>query len=221
MIEKLATLPKQLRINAGEQKTLIVSSLETCTISLEADASLTLIAILSQGWEEKQVITFNLDGQQSSLNFIALILAKDENNFPFETISNHNNVSTHAACYVRSAMFDKSSINYKGMLIIPKKSQITDSYLAHHSLMLSEKAKVVTVPCLEIEADDVSAGHAATIGRVDEDLLFYLSSRGISKEQARDMLIRGFIEADIDKIDSEEARQIVLKEVQDKLECLI
>lgn len=221
MIEKLATLPAEITVKANEHRTIIVNSLETSVITLEADASLNLIAILSEGWEENKVITFNMEGKQSSLNFLALILAKDQNAFPFETISKHNTTNTHAACYVRSAMFDSSSINYKGILVIPKESQITDSYLAHHTLMLSEKSKAVTIPSLEIEADDVQAGHAATIGRVDDELLFYLTSRGIDKTQATDMLIRGFIEADIDKIDSEEARKVVLEEVQDKLECLI
>lgn len=221
MIEKQAQLPSEITIAAGEHKTLIVNSLENSTISIAADATLNLVAILSEGWDDKRIITFNLEGKESSLNFVALILAKDENAFPFETISNHNTTNTHAACYVRSAMFDKSSIDYKGMLVIPKTSQITDSYLSHDSLMLSDKAKVTTIPSLEIEADDVSAGHAATIGRVDDELLFYLASRGIDKEQAKDMLIRGFIEADIDKIDSEEGRKLVLEEVQEKLECLI
>lgn len=210
-----------INIAAGEHKTLIVNTLETSEINLEADASLSLIAVIHEGWEENKILTFNLLGKNSSLTFIALILAKGNSSFPFETISNHKNTNTSAACYVRSAMFDSSSINYKGILIIPKTSQITDSYLAHHSLMLSDKAKVVTIPSLEIEADDVKAGHAATIGRVDDELLFYLTSRGISKAEANDMLIRGFIEADIDKIDSEEARKLVLAEVQDKLECLI
>ena len=89
MIEKLATLPIELTITAGEHKTLIVNSLETSTITLESGATLNLIAILNKGWEENRVITFNMKGKESQLNFLALIIAKNENSFPFETISNH------------------------------------------------------------------------------------------------------------------------------------
>ena len=221
MTEKLETLPAKLTIEAGQQKNIIVNSLETSEINVEADASLNLIAVLSEGWDENKILTFNMLGKESSLNFVALIMAHDAHKFPFETISNHKNTNTHAACYVRSAMFDQSEIDYRGILIIPKTSQITDSYLTHHTLMLSDKAKATTVPSLEIEADDVNAGHAATIGRVDEELLFYLTSRGLTKSAATDMLIRGFIEADIKEIDDQEARDMTLEEVQQKLECLI
>lgn len=176
-------------------------------------ANLTFIATLKKGWEEVQKLNFQFEEESATLTFLAFIIAKENETFPFETISTHQAPHTNAFYYVRGAMLDRSQVNYTGYLIIEKGAQMTDSYLAHHSLMLSKDAKVVSIPSLEIEADDVKAGHAATMGRVDEDLLFYLESRGIDKQAGTDMLIKGFMEADLQKIPSEEIRLALSEEI--------
>lgn len=201
----------------SKEEITVVHTLKTEDIHVPANTRLTYVALLQEGWEEKQTLNFHCDGENSEVNFVALILAKGEQNFPFETISNHSVPHTNAYYTIRAAMFDKSRVDYRGQLNIRKKAQLTDSYLAHHSLMLSKNAKVTTIPCLEIEADDVKAGHAATIGKVDEDMLFYLATRGIGKEEAQHMLIQGFMEADLKKIPDEKIQQQLVKEIE---ECL-
>ncbi|MDA1061123.1 MAG: SufD family Fe-S cluster assembly protein [bacterium] len=205
------TLPKELTID--QTQTITVGQIQTSDIVIKQNAELTLVALLTKGWSEIQKLNFHLEGENSKVTFIAIILARDEETFPFETISNHSVRNTNAYYYIRSAMFDKSMIDYKGNLIMKPEAQITDSYLAHHTLMLSKDAKVNTVPSLEIEADDVKAGHAATIGNVDEDMIFYLESRGINKKQGQEMLIRGFLEHDLKKIPNEEVRTKLALEI--------
>ena len=221
--EFLKQLPPKLQISASGagmfDQIILTDSLNTSDIHIPSDTRLTFIALLQKGWEETQVLNFHCDGQNSKINFIAFILAKDSETFPFETISNHTVPNTNGYYTVRGAMFDKSQVNYRGQLNIRPKAQITDSYLAHHTLMLSEDAKVNTIPSLEIEADDVKAGHAATIGKVDEDMLFYLTSRGISKKEAEQLLIQGFIEVDLKKIPDEEIQKILATEIENSL-CL-
>lgn len=215
--EYLKTLPAKLEIEANGEQIILTDSLNQSDIHIPENTHLTFIALLQKGWEEKQTLNFYCDGQNSSITFLAFILAKNSEQFPFETISNHTVPHTNAYYYVRGAMFDKSQVNYRGQLNIRPKAQITDSYLAHHSLMLSKDAKVVTIPCLEIEADDVKAGHAATLGKVDEDMLFYLNTRGIDKNEAQHMLIQGFMEADLKKIPNEEIQQLLAKEIANAL----
>lgn len=192
----------------------VVHTLKTADIHVPANTRLTYVALLQEGWEEKQTLNFYCNGENSEVNFLAFILAKDEQSFPFETISNHTVPHTNAYYTIRAAMFDKSRVDYRGQLNIKPKAQQTDSYLAHHSLMLSKDAKVNTIPCLEIEADDVKAGHAATIGKVDEDMLFYLATRGIAEKEAQHMLIQGFMETDLKKIPNEEIQQQLAKEIE-------
>ena len=111
-------------------------------------------------------------------------------------------------------MFDQSEVDYKGNITIKPKANLTNAYLAHHTLMLSKNAKTHTIPSLEIQADDVKAGHAATIGNVDEDLIFYLESRGLDKKSAQNLLIKSFMENDIKKIPDKKIQTILKKEIK-------
>ncbi len=79
------------------------------------------------------------------------------------------------------------------VVVIPKHAQLTDSFVSQDFLMLDSSASVDALPSLEIEADDVKAAHAATISCLDEEKLFYMTSRGMSKMQARDLIVEGFL----------------------------
>ena len=215
--EFIGTLPPTLKIPANKENIIITDYLQNSTITVSKGSNTTLIAFLKKGWADLQKLHFNFEGENSTLTFLAFIIGKDLEKFPFETISNHNIPHTNAYYYVRCALFDKSEVDYTGNLIIKPKAQLTDSYLAHHTLMLSKHAKTRTVPCLEIEADDVKAGHAATIGRIDEDLTFYLESRGLDKNHSLELLIKAFMQTDLQKIPSEEIRQVMAHEIEASL----
>lgn len=214
-VANLKTLPKKLTIN--QTQILITNSLQTSDIIINENANLTLVALLKKGFHEPQKINFHLKGENSQVTFLGLIIGRNDEKFHFETISNHTVPNTNAYYYIRAAMFDRSEIDYKGNLIIKPKAQITDCYLAHHTLMLSRDAKTNSIPSLEIEADDVKAGHAATIGKVDDDMIFYFQSRGIDKKQAQEMLIQGFLENDLKKIPNEEAQKTLTQAIADLL----
>ena len=213
----LSSLPSSLTVVAGEEKTILVSQLENCEITVEKDAKLTLISYLTEGWEETKKLRFVLKGEAAKVLFLCIIFGEKEENFPYETESEHIGRSTEGFYHTKSVLGGKAKIDYTGNLIIPKSGQLADTYLSHDSLLLSKDAKVGSVPCLEIEADDVAAGHSATMGRVDEDMLFYLRTRGLNPETAKRMLVQGFLASDLDKIDSEEIRQLLEQEIEKAL----
>ncbi len=213
----IGKLPQTLTLDANSSPILVTDEIQTSNITIKKDTNVTIVAILNKGWEELCKLNFNFEGEDSTLTFIAFIIAKDTEKFPFETISNHETERTNGYYYIRAAQFDKSIVDYRGVLVIKPGAQITDSYLAHHTLMLSKNAKTYTVPSLEIEADDVKAGHAATMGKVDEELLFYLQTRGVNKSEAEEMLIQSFMETDLEKIPDEEIRKILAEEIEKSL----
>ncbi len=217
MLEIISTLPHEINLNANEKKYIFVSKLAVSEINLAENSELTLIAILEEGWEENAVINFNYLGQHSKCRFIGLVIGRENNKFSFETLSNHSVKNTEGYYYIRAALFDKSAVNYKGNLIMKKSAQLTNAYLSHHTLMLSKDAKNDTVPSLEIEADDVKAGHAATVGKVDEELVFYLESRGLKEEDAKKILIKAFMEKDLEQIEDQEIRESISQELAKKL----
>ena len=88
---------------------------------------------------------------------------------------------------------------------------MTEAFLRQNILLLGEDAKATAVPELEIETDDVKASHAATVGQIDKEQLFYLTSRGISQGVATKMIVEAFLEEVLSQIDSKEAEKIRVK----------
>ncbi len=196
---------------------IITNSLKNDTIKVAKNSQTTFIAMLKKGWNKPIKIVFDFNGENATLNFIAFIIGTKQEKFSFETISNHNVPRTNAHFSIRAVMFDQSEVDYKGNITIKPKANLTNAYLAHHTLMLSKDAKTHTVPSLEIQADDVKAGHAATIGNVDEDLIFYLESRGLDKKSAQNLLIKSFMENDIKQIPDKKNQKILIKEIENSL----
>lgn len=192
-------------------KVQIVEKLENSKI--EVDDELLYIAILDKGWKGKKIINFEFKNRNSRLNFFTFILGKNNQSFQFETISDHKAEDTYAHYSIRGALLDKSKIDFKGNIKVNKKAQNADTYLANHTLMLSDLAKTKTIPCLEIEADQVKAGHAATIGKVNDDMMFYLKSRGIDKKTGQDILIKGFLSTDVKLIPDKETRDLITQKL--------
>lgn len=199
-------------------KLTITDKIATQTIKVKKDQTLTYVALLAKGWEKTQRLTFEFNEENATLHFLAIMIGRNKEKFPMETLSLHKNRNTKAYYTLRSALFDESEVAYTGNLKIEKNAHSTDCYLAHHTLMLSKKAKTTTVPCLEIETDDVKAGHAATIGSIDEDLSFYLESRGLDKKSAKTLLIRNFLESDLLKnIPNEKVQKSLIEQIEKAL----
>jgi Fe-S cluster assembly protein SufD len=96
---------------------------------------------------------------------------------------------------VNCAANDASTISCEGMIKITKNGQFTDSYLKQNTLLLHKNARVDSVPSLEIDANEVKAGHGSAISRVKDSDVFYLQSRGINKKDAQNMYVHGFLQS--------------------------
>lgn len=203
----------ELVIARGANMVCVASVAEDCKVLLEEGARLTYILFATKGWEGKPKICFEFVGKNSELQCLGVIVGTENSIFAFETVSRHLVPNTKASYRVRAAMFDRSVVDYKGNLVITKAAQMTDTYLSHDTLLLSDFARAKSVPALEIEADDVKAGHAATIGKVDEELMFYLLSRGISSKEAEQLLINGFFESQLALIPDEEIREALKNKI--------
>ena len=103
---------------------------------------------------------------------------------------------------------------FAGRIAVPAHAQKTDARMMTASLLLSEEAEADAKPELEIFADDVQCGHGATCGAIDEDLLFYLLSRGIPKAEAESMLILAFLGEAIDEIQNQAVHDALIHRVE-------
>jgi Fe-S cluster assembly protein SufD len=98
---------------------------------------------------------------------------------------------------------------FDGHIHVARDAQKTDAMLSNDNLLLSRAAEVDTKPQLEIYADDVKCSHGTTVGELDQDMLFYLRSRGIAEAQAQQMLCQGFAQQALDAISNESLRERV------------
>lgn len=96
--------------------------------------------------------------------------------------------------YVMKAVVEPGgNLELIGKIQVTKKARGTETFLRQKVLLLGEGARAITKPELEIETQEVKAGHAASIGQVDEEQLFYLMSRGLSKKEATKLLVEAFL----------------------------
>ena len=113
-----------------------------------------------------------------------------------------------------------SKVDFYGKIIVAKDAQRTEAYQENHNILLTDGAKVDTKPQLEIYADDVKCSHGATIGRLNEEEQFYMSSRGITLEDAKVLQMISFIAPVLENIEDEAERETVAQQFEDAVRNL-
>lgn len=110
---------------------------------------------------------------------------------------------------------------FHGRIVVHKDAQKTDAKQTNRNLLLSDDARVDTKPQLEIRADDVKCTHGATIGRIEDEPLFYLRSRGIDEKSARNLLLYAFAAECLDRMNEQPARDFVEQFIRQRLHGLV
>ena len=154
----------------------------------------TRVLIFSEQVPSNANFTLRLAARGTRAEVIALFLGTGYMQYNIRIELSHEAPDTYARVVFRAALRDASRVDFSGMLNIHKGADGSDSYLSARSLMLSEKAIARIDPQLEILAHNVKASHGATIGRMGTQELFYLQSRGLTKQEAERVLVRGFFE---------------------------
>src|SRR5262249_17011350 len=126
--------------------------------------------------------------------------------YSINTLANHVGTSTNAETLVKGALTDETRVEFEGMIRIQPKAQQTASFLSDHTLLLSDRCRAESIPSLEIGANEVSASHGATTGKIDEEQLFYLMVRGIPRDEAERIVVQGFFEPVLQRIPLEQLR---------------
>jgi len=153
----------------------------------------------------------------SSCFINALIFLKNQQHHELKTNVNHKQENCKSSQLVKSAFLDKSNGAYQGKIYVDKKAQKTNGYQLSKALVLSGNSAFNSKPELEIYADDVKCSHGSTTGNIDQNSVFYLMSRGLSKEQANRMLVEGFLNEAIETITEPNIKSLISKLFIDKI----
>lgn len=165
----------------------------------------------------KSTIGANLKEPGAVSYLFGLGYANDKQQFDHHTMQTHLAPSTTSDLLYKIAVDNKARSTYTGIIKMTHEAQKADAYQSNKNLLLSKDARANTVPQLEILANDVRCTHGASVGTVEDDQLFYLESRGLSRYAARDMIVNGFFEDLIGKLPEDSLKAAVRKAVNEKL----
>ncbi len=151
-------------------------------------------------------IGVGLLGNGSAGELVGVFFTDHDQRYSINTLSDHAAISTNAETLVKGVLTDESRVEFDGMIRVRPKAQQTASFLSDHTLLLSDACRAESIPGLEIGANQVSASHGATTGKIDEEQLFYLMVRGIEREEAERIIVQGFFEPVLQRIPLENLR---------------
>jgi len=157
----------------------------------------------------KNEINCNLNDQYSSAFINGIINLKNDQHHEIKTNINHLAENTKSYQLIKSVLNDNSKGVYQGKIFVNSKAQKTDGYQLSKALLLNKNTEFDAKPELEIYADDVKCSHGSTSGNLDEDVIFYLMSRGLNYQQSRKLLINGFLLDVVEKITDLEIKDLI------------
>lgn len=166
-------------------------------------------ASLVNASENSEEITLHakLGGKNASLLVVGIFLGKKYNSVKFDTDITHVGLHTKSLTTIRAVFLDHSSFNNEGMVRIHKGAKDTNGSF-QSKVLLFDDARGRSVPSLEIDENEVKAGHGSTIGRPEAEQLFYMQSRGMSETEAERLIISGFFEPVIALLGKEEQNKV-------------
>ena len=174
---------------------------------VEQDAELDWVAGGFGSKKGKTRIQNDLAGQGATSRVTGAYFADGEQHLDYDTFQEHIAPHTTSDFAFKGALRDNATTVWRGMIRVEQTAQRTNAYQENRNLLLSSEAHADSIPGLEILANDVRCTHGATLGQVDRDQLFYLMSRGLSRWEAERLIVRGFFQDVLDRIDLEPVRE--------------
>lgn len=161
--------------------------------------------------------TVELDKQGGWARMSGIFFTQGRQHFDLDTQQNHNAPNTVSDLLYKGALRDRSRSVWQGMIKALPNAQKIDGFQANRNLMLDKQSRADSIPGLEIEADDVRCTHASTVGKLDDEEIFYLMSRGIARQTATRMVVQGFFDPIMQRIPFERLRDRIANRILEKV----
>jgi Fe-S cluster assembly protein SufD len=183
----------------------------------ERDSRLACFAVSFGAELVRNDVSVRLLGEGAECGLYGLFLGTGSGHVDNHTSLDHAVPHTASRELYKGVLGGHSKGVFHGRILVRPDAQKTDARQESRNLLLSEGAEIVSVPQLEIHADDVRCSHGSTIGRLDEDALFYLRARGVGESEARALLTRAFAAEVTDKLRFEPLRERIQEILQERL----
>ena len=188
---------KEIIIKEKSEQTLLHEGSES-TYIVQSGANLSLVVFQDDAVSDVH-IKVRLTGESAVAKITGVSIASKEH-LRMNTLQSHEAIKTTSDLFVKSVVFGSASYAYGGSIRVEKQAQRTDAYQRNENLLLSEASRASSKPALEILANDVRCTHGATVSSIHPDELWFLESRGIAPENAKQMIISGFIHSLFERV---------------------
>ncbi len=166
----------------------------------------------------RTVITHRFEGRNASApEHSAVFFGSDSQHFDLSTHALHQGTGTQSHILVKGALKDKASSVYRGRIQIDANARKTDSTLNDRVLHLSKGVKSNSIPSLFIDNNDVKASHGATVSKLNDESLFYLRSRGLSRPRAEELVVQGFLNDVVKKLPHDGLQKSLVNDIERKI----
>ncbi len=186
-------------------------------VDVPKDATFTSFVLSLQSQMTRNNLSLNLLDSNCEGNMYGIYLLNGKSHVDNHTNVDHTKPHAESNELYKGILTDSSRGVFNGKIFVRQDAQKTNAFQQNNNILLSEDAIVNTKPQLEIWADDVKCSHGCTTGQLDDEALFYLRSRGISKENARALLLYAFAGEVLEKIENETFRKYCIQLVQERL----
>ncbi len=190
----------RLRLTRVQNLSYAATAVQQARLVLGRDAS----AVLGEAGLGAKLgrldLTVDLMGRGGNAEVVGLYFGEHDQVLDYRLVINHHGRNTNSNVFLKGAVEDEAESVFTGLLKIWRDAAKVSAFETNRNLVLSEGAKAHSVPNLEILCDDVICGHGSTVGPLDDELLYYLMSRGLPRDRAARMLVRGFFEEVIRKV---------------------
>lgn len=162
-----------------------------------------------------------IEGEKAHVQILGLIVGEEEQKIDLYTLQDHKAAESVSDLLIKSVLFDRAKLYYRGLIKIEKNAQKSNAYQKNQNLLLSKNAWADSRPYLEILANDVRCTHGATVGKIDKDQLYYLQTRGLREGDATNLLVEGFYKDVLDRVPDVKIREELSKKLNKKIQLLL
>ena len=184
---------------------------------VDRDAELDWVAGGFGSRKGKVTIENRLAGQGATSRVTGAYFADGDQHLDYDTLQEHEAPHTTSDFAFKGVLRDRATSVWRGMIKVERDAQRTNAYQENRNLLLSPEAHADSIPGLEILANDVRCTHGATVSQVNRDELFYCMARGLSREEAQLLIVRGFYQEIFDRIELEPVRDALQSVLEARL----
>ena len=190
---------------------------DNTVVNQEEKSYSTINTLLLGGKFTRNNLSFYQNGEYCESNMNGVVVLNNNEFGDNHTYVDHKNANCESNELYKGIYLDKSKGVFNGKIMVRPDAQKINAFQANNNLLLSDNSSINSKPQLEIYADDVKCSHGCTIGQLDDDALFYMRTRGISKEDAKTILTFAFASEAVEKLSIDELSEITSIEMKKKL----